>query len=166
MSGDYSRFTHDARKRFMSVFTQQGRVQLDSDWNEAAEIERQRLRTQALDTFGPVGVPHDTTPDGFKITAPAANDFTIGEGRIYVQGLLAEIFAGEAVTYQKQPFLPDPPAIGGTSYNVYLDLWEREITYIEEKGTSCGHSGHQRNQPVSANRVAHGFVASDSVRVS
>jgi hypothetical protein len=43
---------------------------------------------------------------------------------------------------------------------------DREITYIEEKGTSCGHTGHQRNQPVSANRVAHGFVATDALRVS
>ena len=33
----------------------------------------------------------------------------------------------------------------------------REITYIEEKGSSCGHSGHQRNQPVAPNRVAHGL---------
>ncbi|QRM54366.1 DUF6519 domain-containing protein [Sinorhizobium sp. BG8] len=132
MSGDYSRFTHDARKRFTSLLTQQGRVQLDSDWNEAADIERERLRTQALDTFGPVGVPYATTPDGFKITAPVANDFSVGDGRIYVDGRLAEIFPGENVTYQSQPFLPDPPAIGGTNYNVYLDLWEREITYIED----------------------------------
>ncbi|MCC7007479.1 MAG: hypothetical protein IT184_01545 [Acidobacteria bacterium] len=35
---------------------------------------------------------------------------------------------------------------------------EREITYIEEKGTSCAQTGHTRNQPVSANRVAHGFT--------
>jgi hypothetical protein len=36
---------------------------------------------------------------------------------------------------------------------------DREITYIEEKGSSCGQVGHQRNQPVSADRVAHGFTA-------
>ena len=33
----------------------------------------------------------------------------------------------------------------------------REVRYIEEKGTDCGLGGHQRNQPVSADRVAHGF---------
>lgn len=33
----------------------------------------------------------------------------------------------------------------------------REITYVEEKGAGCNQSGHQRNQPVSANRVAHGL---------
>jgi len=34
---------------------------------------------------------------------------------------------------------------------------DREITYIEEKGAACSHGGHRRNQPVSADRVAHGF---------
>jgi hypothetical protein len=33
----------------------------------------------------------------------------------------------------------------------------REVTYIEEKGAGCAIAGHQRNQPVSAQRVAHGF---------
>jgi hypothetical protein len=42
----------------------------------------------------------------------------------------------------------------------------RDVTYIEEKGASCGHSGHQRNQPVSADRVAHGFDAMDGARAS
>ncbi len=44
----------------------------------------------------------------------------------------------------------------------------REVTYIEEKGAGCAFSGHQRNQPVSADRVAHGFTAlgNDIARVS
>jgi len=37
---------------------------------------------------------------------------------------------------------------------------EREITYIEEKGPACSQSGHRRNQPVSPDRVAHGFGTS------
>lgn len=43
----------------------------------------------------------------------------------------------------------------------------REVTYIEEKGATCTQPGHQRNQPVSADRVAHGFQQSmDSMRAS
>ena len=43
----------------------------------------------------------------------------------------------------------------------------REIVYIEEKGASCGHSDHQRNQPLSPDRVAHGFVVStEAIRAS
>ena len=33
----------------------------------------------------------------------------------------------------------------------------RELTYIEEKGAACTDLGHRRNQPVSRDRVAHGF---------
>ena len=33
----------------------------------------------------------------------------------------------------------------------------REINYIEEKGDACRETGHQRNQPLSPGRVAHGF---------
>ena len=36
---------------------------------------------------------------------------------------------------------------------------DREIKYIEEKGATCTEVGHQRNQPVSADRVAHGFLS-------
>ena len=42
----------------------------------------------------------------------------------------------------------------------------REVIYIERKGTSCVLTGHQRNQPVSADRVAHGFATGDIVRAS
>ncbi len=41
---------------------------------------------------------------------------------------------------------------------------KREITYIEEKSTACVSSGHLQNQPVSADRVAHGFTSTAAVR--
>ena len=45
MSFDNSRFTFNPRKDYAGVVMQQGRVQLDSDWNEwLAEMIR---RTQA-----------------------------------------------------------------------------------------------------------------------
>lgn len=41
--------------------------------------------------------------------------------------------------------------------------WEigvsREVQYVEEKGADCPQAGHQRNQPISSDRVAHGFKA-------
>ena len=37
---------------------------------------------------------------------------------------------------------------------------DREVTYIEEKGGACRQPSHQRNQPLSATRVAHGFRGS------
>jgi hypothetical protein len=137
MSGDYSRFTDRPPRRYTGVRMQQGRVQLDADWNEEVAILKRRWETQAEDTFGPCAVPEATTPDGFKVSLKPPDDLALGEGRIYVHGRLAEIFPGETVgsdpvSYLHQPFLPDPPALPGGSYVVYLDVWDREVTYIED----------------------------------
>jgi hypothetical protein len=134
MTGDYSRFTFDLRKRFSGVLQQQGRVQLDADWNEAVSIFRRRMRLQALDTFGPVGVAQLTTPDAFDVSVVAGPplDLALKPGRIYVDGILAELFPNEAASYRKQPFFPDPPPLPSGDAVVYLDLWEREVTYIED----------------------------------
>lgn len=135
MSGDYTRFTHAPRKRFAGVLLQQGRVQLDSDWNEANEIERERVRLLGLDSGGSAWVAAPT-PDAFLVGAitgvPA--DFALGEGRLYVDGRLAQIFAGEGVTYLNQPFLPSPPPLNASVDKiVYLELWEREVTWAEDE---------------------------------
>lgn len=137
MSGDYSRFTDRPRARFSAVRMQQGRVQLDADWNEEVAILKRRWETQALDTFGPAAVPEATTPNGFAVALAPPDDLALGAGRIYVHGKLAEIFEGETVggdpvSYLHQPFLPEPPPLPGGNYVVYLDLWDREVTYLED----------------------------------
>lgn len=141
MSGDYTRFTFDPAKRFSGVLMQQGRVQLDSDWNEEIDILRRRIRTTTLDILGPVGVPYAASPDAFKIgwiAGPPA-DLSIEPGRLYVDGVQVEAFAADGATYNNQPFAPPPlagfplpplPAAGDAV--VYLDIWDREITYIED----------------------------------
>ena len=42
----------------------------------------------------------------------------------------------------------------------------REVAYVEEKGVACQQRSHLRNQPLSADRVAHGFGAAGAVRAS
>src|SRR5689334_20371093 len=129
MSSDYSRFTFKPRKRFSGVLMQQGRVQLDADWNEEIDILKRRWEIQATDTFGHAAVPKKTTPNGFKVLTP--NPLTIGEGRMYVDGLLAERFAGDP-HHSNLPLSPQPPPLQtGQGAIVYLDVWEREVTYIE-----------------------------------
>ncbi len=133
MRGDYTRFSFAPRKRYDAVLQQQGRVQLDSDWNEASAIARRRVRTLGLDLFGPVGIG-ETTPNAFLI-APVVGpspDLSIAPGRIYVDGLLAEAFPEDAASYLKQPFLPDPPALPAGDVVVYLDVWEREVTWVQD----------------------------------
>ncbi len=139
MKGDFTRFTFDPRKNFSRVLMQQGRVQLDADWNEMAEMQLNFLRTLAADLIGPHGGPGD----GFKIEAAKdANnndrprDFSIHEGRYYVDGIQcasegARLFSGQD-GFTAEVFGDLGSNQPGT-YLVYLDVWERFITYIEDE---------------------------------
>jgi hypothetical protein len=95
MKGDYSRDTFDPAKHFTRVLMQQGRVQLDSDWNEQGAILLHYLQTLAADLIGPYGGPLDQL--GFKIKPMSPDndestlsDLSIGFGRYYVDGILCE----------------------------------------------------------------------------
>ncbi|RMD96040.1 MAG: hypothetical protein D6816_19455 [Bacteroidetes bacterium] len=128
MKGDFSRNTFDPGKHFARVLMQQGRVQLDADWNEQVAIFWHYLHTLAEDLIGPHGGPKHNL--GFKITPNGEGGFKIGNGRYYVHGLLCENDNPE-VTYLNQPYYPDPPDLNFPCV-VYLDVWERHITYIED----------------------------------
>lgn len=81
MRGDYSRFTFDSKKHYSSVRMQQGRLQLDSDWNEAQDIRLHHERMLALDAIGPAGAPRDSA--GFMLSyVKERDDFLIGRGQI------------------------------------------------------------------------------------
>ena len=137
MAGDYSRIADGIVRHFNAVKMQQGRVYQDSDWNAQVSQFMRRWQTQAEDTFGPAAVPAQTTPNGFLITGIGTPDFTIGAGRCYVDGLQAELFANETVggnpvSYFNQPFLPNPPLLKVGDGLVYLDVWEREVTAVQD----------------------------------
>jgi len=67
MNGDFTRDTFDPRKHFSRVLMQQGRVQLDADWNEQSAILLDYLRTLARDILGPAAGPADGNSRGFEI---------------------------------------------------------------------------------------------------
>ena len=128
---------------------QQGRVQLDADWNEWNEILDRRWRSETIDIIGRCVVPLET-PDGFEIKL-SGGMLTIGRGRIYVDGLqaenhgdgplefdpiLAESRGVDPVPYEEQPYFQSgtvaPAPTEGGPHLVYLDVWEREVTYVED----------------------------------
>jgi hypothetical protein len=161
VSFDNSRYTFNPWKNFSGVVMEQGRVQLDADWNEwLAEFSR-RIQAGTLDLYGHAAYP-PTTPWAFLIAATTGtpNTVTIGLGRMYVDGLLAENH-GEPKTaswdtalaelsgtpqppdltkpnpnpidFTKQPYLPHAILpTGNGSYLIYLDVWTRELTYLED----------------------------------
>lgn len=90
--GDISRKTFDPKKHYSGVLQQQGRVQLDADWNEQLAIQQHRTETEAKDAIGLCGVPKKN--GGFKVEkTPDGRDLAITPGRIYVDGLLCELEA-------------------------------------------------------------------------
>jgi len=154
MSGDYSRVRFDPRVDIAGVMMQQGRVQLDADWNEWVAVLERRQRAETVDTFGVhvtpgvsgVAVVSPQTPDAFKITA-SGGAISIGRGRMYVDGLLAENHGGgtlefdpllcelrgqSALDYTQQPYFPAPPALpAGGPHLAYLEVWQRELTHVQ-----------------------------------
>ncbi len=161
MSFDNSRFTFNPWKDYSGVVMQQGRVQLDSDWNEwLAELSR-RIQAGTLDTMGRAAYPA-TTPYAFQITASSSggtNVLTIGPGRMYVDGLLAENHGDPkaatwdpalaemsdspqpppatetgAIDFTQQPYMPAGTKLPGGNgpFLAYLDVWIRPVTYLED----------------------------------
>ncbi len=97
MKGDFSRLTFIEKKHYSAVLMQQGRVQVDADWNEQQAINRHRVETEARDVIGPCGVPQ--SGGGFKIAStPDGSDLFISSGRIYVDGILGELEAETPVS--------------------------------------------------------------------
>ncbi|MEO0376625.1 MAG: DUF6519 domain-containing protein [Cyanobacteria bacterium P01_A01_bin.17] len=129
--GDFTRDTHSPQKQFLRVLMQQGRVQLDADFNTQTAILLDYLQTLAMDLIGPYGGPAENV--GFEIQLDPDNpnqvqDLTISAGRYYIEGLLCKN-TKENASYENQPYLsiesdhdyPDLPFL------VYLDVWERHV---------------------------------------
>ena len=114
MSFDASRFSFHPWHDYLGVVMQQGRVQIDADWNEWVAQLARRLQAGTMDTVGRAVVPR-TTPEGFHILA-IGGALTIGVGRMYVDGLLAENHGADPVQWDAR--LAEP--VGGAPVN-FLD---------------------------------------------
>lgn len=128
MKGDFTRQTFRKRNHYRGVLQQQGRVQLDADWNEQVLLQAHLDRLVTKDTIGPNGAPeHDA---GMAIVQKDGK-LQIKPGRYYVNGILCE--NDDFVPLEAQPDLPgvmlktDPG-----SYIAFLDVWHRLITSVEQ----------------------------------
>jgi hypothetical protein len=152
MGGDNTRFTFNQKKHYNSVRMQQGRVQLDADWNEQMDIQTHIDRTTTGDTVGLCGAPMHDAGFGLRcknsdITAAGcpSGDLIITKGRYYVDGLLCENERDDMNAASQDDLPADAlmvKLLDGTekklseaqagTYLAYLDVWEREITAIED----------------------------------
>jgi hypothetical protein len=135
MKGDFTRSTFNAEKHYRGLLIEQGRVQLDADWNELQEILRHDLDTKARDVIGLCGT--SIANNGFLVSLSAdGKALQIGKGRLYVNGILCENEAD--IPYLSQADLPNPPdplkvlqsqTAAGV---VYIDVWARHITALDD----------------------------------
>ena len=152
MKADTTRSTFKQTKHYNGVLMQQGRVQLDADWNEQIDITGHRIETETIDVIGKCGAPmHDAgfhivdpltkvndltaeekkLPENQPLPALGANDLLISGGRYYVDGILCE--NDSIVAYTKQPDLPNLAVVNQAgTYLAYLDVWSRHITALED----------------------------------
>jgi hypothetical protein len=79
MKGDFTRDTFHPLKNFSRVLMQQGRVQLDADWNEQASILLYHLRTLAADILGPHAGPEEEL--GFDLITKTQTIFKNGTAK-------------------------------------------------------------------------------------
>ncbi len=155
MGADLSRVRFDPRHDYNRVVQQQGRVMLDADGNEQADLLDRRARAQSADlgSFGPAtgiagtAVVPRTTPDAFKLSF-IGSALQLGRGRMYVDGILAEnhgtgteqldpllgeLRGTSSTPYLAQPYWKNPTALPASGRHlVYLEVRERELTWVEQ----------------------------------
>lgn len=142
MNADFSKNTFAANKNYRRVLMQQGRVQVDADFNEYTAIEKtlQEAVTRAI--VGPYGA-HVTgaNPEesGFALIEDGGT-LKIASGTFFVDGILLE--TETAVPLDGQPFpngldLPIAP----NAYFLYLEVWERKLSALD--------NGHEQIKEVA-----------------
>jgi hypothetical protein len=157
MRGDFSRDTFDTGNGYRAVLMQQGRVVLDADWNEQADITAHHDEVRTLDVVGRsggvAGAPGSgpgsfavVGPDGAAPKGAAWEELFVTAGRYYVDGVLCEAFPPAAgapgwplvdqphlPAVAGEPGLPEPPESEGDGrYALYLDVWDVHVTADEE----------------------------------
>jgi hypothetical protein len=159
MKGEFSRLSFDRRKHYAGVLQQQGRVGLDSDWNESVEIALSRVGRLTRDVVGESGRPQQAA--GFEISIDSTvspPDLLISDGRLYAGGMLAE---GESpghkgTHFSTQADWPFPgegawnswfaqgPAWPGLDFSsmtpggsmtqlIYAEVWLRHVTALNDE---------------------------------
>jgi Family of unknown function (DUF6519) len=160
VKSDISRLTFDPKKHYSQVVMQQGRVQLDADWNEQQAILQHQAEIETRDILGCSGVPQ--REGGFEIKLlPGDRDFLITPGRIYVDGILCELEEETPVEVQSthgndsvmvKHWIVDGRVWDKDQWVELLDQNERHICYfqikdVDDKGKSLTFKTPEENPP-------------------
>lgn len=129
MKADLTRDTFDPKNHFRQVLAQQGRVQLDAELNEQSALDARLHDTTTADIVGDCGGAADSAAFGMSAISGQPGDFLLSVGRYYVDGNQCEV--EQPVSYRQQPDLPGLPPLPAGMHLVYLDVWQRHLTFLD-----------------------------------
>jgi hypothetical protein len=146
--GDLTRSTFRPHRHYSGVRMQQGRVQLDADWNEQVDLAAHRDRTESRDVIGAAGVPK--VGGGFELTvSPDGQDLLVSPGHAWVGGHLCEV-DGETTAVTGTP-----TTTSVTVASLLLDGVELTAdTWVEVAGDAGAVVTRAASVDVAANTVA------------
>jgi len=141
MKTQISRDIFEALKRYSGVYQQMGRMLTDSDWNELVDIARHRINDALFDLIGS-GTPRDRGLVKFIESPDGSPSSRLNWGYLYADGIIAQVRpdpespltdpAGEAFEYEHQADFPFPPPLPPEDHTLYVDVWERGVTVLED----------------------------------
>jgi hypothetical protein len=144
---DRSRYLFQPEKHYSGARLQQGRVLLDSDFNEEADLDDELERRVLLDVIGPVGSPDQgfsvalSTQDAPPVESVRINggaptrivNFRIRPGTMYLGGLRFTLEAEEAVAFQRDGLQLTRFPTGERPGMAVLHGWEQAVSAIEDR---------------------------------
>ncbi len=130
MKTQLSQFPETLHRPYSGVYQQQGRMITDADWNATTQVSKDRLDRALADVIG-----KGTPEQGGIITGDEDAGFEIVWGDVYVDGVRAELTSRSgsvAFGLTDQMDFPDAIAAPNGAHRLYLDVWERSLTALEE----------------------------------
>ncbi|MFK7868713.1 MAG: DUF6519 domain-containing protein [Roseobacter sp.] len=134
MKTQTSQFPASIHAPFSGVYLQQGRMFTDADGNALSQIAKDRVNAGLQDAIG-TGSPEQ----GGIVAGNAAEGFEIVWGDFYVNGIRAVLEArrgaalGTPFDFADQADFPLAPALPEGAHRLYLDVWERSLTALEDE---------------------------------
>ncbi len=170
MTGDFSRVLQERGKRYRGVQMQQGRVQLDADWNAQGELAARRMDAAIADVVGENGAPHGDA--GYAISTRPGLRFDGRDDYAYTPRPPAPREGGYALAAWVSP---QPGSAGGTVAGRYAEgdgQRDAAILAVDAKGiVSFRRSGQaslelRGERPIPFGRPSHlAVVAGDQETV-
>ena len=135
MTGDFSKWYFDRKNNFNGVLHQQGRVLLDSDWNDQTRIINDWQNQAGRDIIGPgVAAIPASEPDALEVKSASRSgsdvNVSVNPGRGWVDGLAVCLACDKSDPVEfVATYLEDPvsPILNGTRDAVILEVWQEEV---------------------------------------